>query len=225
MISPLLSNLFLHYVFDLWVERHWPGIRFERYADDIVCHCASERETHRLKALLERRFQDCGLRLHPKKTKIVYCKGGYRKGNYPNVAFDFLGYTFRPRWIQTSSGQQGLYFMAAISAKSAKRIRQAINSWPWRHWRHKELSDIQKYSRNRLQGWLNYYSLFGTSIIRNVLFHLDKRLSRWAKAKYKKLSSITQAARRVVSLRHRNPMAFPHWRNGTGNPGWARRAV
>lgn len=127
VISPLLSNLFLHYVFDVWVERHWGGIQFERYADDIVCHCASEREVNRLRACLEQRFVDCGLQLHPKKTKIVYCKGGYQTGNYPNVAFDFLGYTFRPRWIQTRDGRQGLYFMAAISTANAKKLRGAIN--------------------------------------------------------------------------------------------------
>lgn len=211
VISPLLANLFLHYVFDVWVEKHWGGIQFERYADDIVCHCSSKREAKLLMQLLENRFTQCGLQLHPEKTKIVYCKGGFNRGEYEHVAFDFLGYTFRPRWIETRRGRQGLYFLAAISQKSAKRIRQEINSWPWKYWRQKELADIRSYSENRLRGWMAYYGLFGTSIIRNVLFHFDKRLSRWGKAKYKKLRTLMQAARRVNRLRQESPCWFPHW--------------
>ncbi len=53
VVSPLLANLYLHYAFDVWVEKNWKGIQFERYADDIVCHCVSEREALELKALLE----------------------------------------------------------------------------------------------------------------------------------------------------------------------------
>ncbi len=211
VISPLLANLFLHYVFDIWVEKHWGGIQFERYADDIVCHCSSEKEAKRLMQLLESRFTQCGLQLHPEKSKIVYCKGGYRRGEYEHIAFDFLGYTFRPRWIKTRQGKQGLYFLVAISQKSAKRIRQEINSWPWKYWCQKELVDIQSYSRNRLRGWMLYYGLFGSSIIRNVLFHFDKRLSRWGMAKYKKLKTLMQAARRINGLKQREPDWFPHW--------------
>lgn len=211
VISPLLANLFLHYVFDVWVEKHWGGIQFERYADDIICHCSSEYQAKRLLQLLAGRFTQCGLQLHPEKTKIVYCKGGFNRGAHHSVAFDFLGYTFKPRWIKTRAGRQGLYFLAAVSQKSAKRIRQEINSWPWKYWCQKELADIHSYSNNRLRGWMNYYSVFGASIIRNVLFHFDKRLSRWGKAKYKKLKTLMQAARRVNLIRKENPRWFPHW--------------
>ena len=211
VISPLLANLFLHYVFDVWVEKNWQRVQFERYADDIVCHCVSEREAKELKALLNDRFNQCGLTLHPAKTKIAYCKGGWNRGHYETVSFDFLGYTFRPRWIKTRRGQQGLYFLAAVSQKSAKRIRQEINRWPWKYWRQKELTDIRQYCQHRLKGWMTYYGLFGKSIIRNVLFHFDKRLSRWAKAKYKLLKTLIQAARRINRARRMNPSWFPHW--------------
>jgi len=211
VISPLLANLFLHYVFDLWVEKNWQGIQFERYADDIVCHCVSEREAKELKALLNDRFNQCGLTLHPYKTKIAYCKGGWNKARYDTVSFDFLGYTFKPHWIKTKRGQQGLYFIAAVSQKSAKRIRQEINRWPWKYWRQKELVDIERYCQKRLRSWLTYYGLFCKSIIRNVLFHFDKRLSRWAKAKYKLLKTLMQAARRINRARRMNPSRFPHW--------------
>jgi RNA-directed DNA polymerase len=211
VVSPLLANLYLHYAFDVWVEKNWKGIQFERYADDIVCHCVSEREALGLKAILNVRFNECGLQLHPAKTKIVFCKGGRNKGDYKTVSFDFLGYTFGPRWIKTKQGQQGLYFLAVVSQKSAKRIRQEINSWPWKYWRQKEMVEIQVYCRSRLRGWMTYYGLFGKSIIRNVLFHFDKRLSRWAKAKYKQLKTLMQAARRINRARRMNPSWFPHW--------------
>ena len=97
VISPLLANLFLHYAFDMWMARNHPGIPFERYADDAICHCRSEEEARTLRASLEERFAECGLTLHPEKTKIVYCKDDDRRGTYPDQKFDFLGYTFRPR--------------------------------------------------------------------------------------------------------------------------------
>src|ERR1700752_5127745 len=74
VISPLLCNLFLNYAFDQWMVEHHPTIPFERFADDILCHCGSEAQAKILKESLERRFAACGLELHPTKTKIVYCK-------------------------------------------------------------------------------------------------------------------------------------------------------
>jgi hypothetical protein len=96
--QPLLANLFLHYVFDVWLKRAMPGIPFERYADDIVCHCRTEREALALRQVLDTRFSECGLMLHPEKTKLVYCKDTNRKRGYGVIQFDFLGYTFRPRF-------------------------------------------------------------------------------------------------------------------------------
>ena len=97
VISPLLANLFLHYVFDRWMTKHHPEIPFERYADDAVCHCSSELQAQKLQAELEQRFAQCGLMLHPGKTQIVYCKDNQRRGSHSNQKFDYLGYTFRPR--------------------------------------------------------------------------------------------------------------------------------
>lgn len=211
VISPLLANLFLHYVFDTWVERSWSGIQFERYADDIVCHCRTEYEAEQLKERLEKRFGECGLTLHPEKTKIVYCKSRYHRGDYKNITFDFLGYRFRPKWIKTRKGQSNLYFIAEISPTSAKEIRAKINAWPWSRWSQQELKDIRKFAYSRLNGWLHFYSTFGASSIRNVLFHFDKRLSRWAKKKYKRVKSIIQAAKRVERARKNYRNLFPHW--------------
>jgi RNA-directed DNA polymerase len=123
VISPLLANLFLHYVFDVWVEKHWQGIQFVRYADDIpstssghrICHCRSEQEAQQLQTLLTQRFNECGLALHPVKTKIVYCKSWKNTADYDQISFDFLGFTFRPRLRKLKSGILLVCFLPAIS--------------------------------------------------------------------------------------------------------------
>jgi group II intron reverse transcriptase/maturase len=95
VVSPLLANLFLHYAFDTWMARSFPRIPFERYADDAICHCKSAEEAQALWGVLADRFAGCKLVLHPEKTKIVYCKDANRRGDFPNQAFDFLGFSFR----------------------------------------------------------------------------------------------------------------------------------
>ena len=76
VISPLLANLYLHYAFDVWMKRYYPAVPFERYADDIVCHCRSKEEAEALLNDLRERLAECKLQLHPGKTKLVYCKDG-----------------------------------------------------------------------------------------------------------------------------------------------------
>ncbi len=73
VISPLLANLFLHYAFDAWMARKYPHIPFERYADDIVCHCKSAEAAQALRRALRHRFEACRLELHPEKKMFVYC--------------------------------------------------------------------------------------------------------------------------------------------------------
>src|SRR5258706_6694020 len=100
VISPILANIFLHYAFDLWMVRTHPDLPWCRYADDGLVHCHNEQEAQALKAELQTRLAECRLEMHPTKTKIVYCKDKKRKGVYPNVKFDFLGYCFRPRLVK-----------------------------------------------------------------------------------------------------------------------------
>jgi RNA-directed DNA polymerase len=118
VISPILSNLFLHYAFDLWMGRTHPDIPWCRYADDGLVHCRTEQEAQVLMADLQARLAACGLEMHPTKTKIVYCKDSNRKGNYPNVSFDFLGYCFRPRRAEMRGPNK---CSATFSRRSASR--------------------------------------------------------------------------------------------------------
>ena len=126
LLSPLLANLFLHYAFDKWMQRIHPDNPFERYADDAIVHCRSEAEAHRMKEEIEQRLAECGLTMHPDKTKIVYCRDQQRQGSYPQVQFDFLGYSFQPRQAKAKRGNLFVGFLPAISAKAAKTIRGTI---------------------------------------------------------------------------------------------------
>jgi RNA-directed DNA polymerase len=212
VISPLLANLYLHYAFDLWMKIHWPGTEFERYADDIICHCNSEVEARCLKQELSVRFESCGLALHPDKTKIVYCKSSYFKQTYPEISFDFLGFTFRPRLTRSFRGNRMVGFTPAISRKSANRIREAISLWELPRKQDLCLSDLSKMIRSRVQGWINYYGKFGIGELRRVLFHLDEHIIRWAQRKYKRLGRRARAIKWLRFVRKTCPTQFAHWR-------------
>lgn len=212
VVSPLLANLFLHYVFDIWIEQYWSGIQFERYADDIICHCRSEEEAKTLKAVIKQRFSECGLTLHPEKTKIVYCKSSSNRLDYPVVSFDFLGYTFKPRLAKDRRGVFFVTFTPAISSKSVKDIKADIRSWPVFRDSSSTIMDIARFSRARILGWLNYYGKYRKSEFHRVLFYLDEELTRWARKKYKRLKkSKRKAVRWVNGVRQREPKLFIHW--------------
>ena len=80
VVSPILANLFLHYAFDAWMARTFPTIPFERYVDDVVVHCVSERQARYVLAAIGERMRQVGLTLHPEKTRIVYCQDDNRRG-------------------------------------------------------------------------------------------------------------------------------------------------
>ncbi|MCK5255277.1 MAG: group II intron reverse transcriptase/maturase, partial [Deltaproteobacteria bacterium] len=155
VISPLLSNLFLHYAYDEWMRRNNPNIPFERYADDIIVHCRSEKQARWIKSEVEKRLLQCRLELHPEKTKIVYCKSGKRNENYPNERFDFLGYTFRPRQARSREGKYFLGFVPAVSDKAAKGMRQEMRSWKFHLRSDLSIEDLSRFCNSILRGWIN----------------------------------------------------------------------
>ena len=126
-ISPLLANLFMHYAFDRWMDREYPGCPFERYADDIVVHCDTEEQARQLQAALTERLGALGLELHPGKTKIVYCQDTKRRGEAEHTSFDFLGYTFRARLVR---GRRGFFVSFAPAMSSTAARRKAVRSGP-----------------------------------------------------------------------------------------------
>jgi hypothetical protein len=156
VISPLLANLFLHYAFDLWMRRKWKHLPFERYADDIIVHCRAKWEAELVRVGISARLKECGLELHPEKTKIVYCKDANRQGSHPNEKFDFLGYTFRPRAAVNRKGQLFCSFSPAISKKAVKKISDEIRSWQLHRRTASSIDDLAKMLNPKLRGWFNY---------------------------------------------------------------------
>jgi len=212
VISPLLANLCLHYAFDRWMTEHHPDVPFERYADDIICHCVSEAQACALKGALEQRFMQCHLELHPHKTKIVYCKDANRPGNYPEQRFDFLGYTFRPRSSKNAAGRMFVSFAPAVSEKATKAIRQRMRRWRLHQRNDLALEEIARWTRPMLQGWVNYYGRFHASALRRALRTLDDFLVRWAQRKYKRLRAHkAQAWQWLWRVYARQPNLFAHW--------------
>lgn len=153
VISPSLANLFLHYAFDMWMCRNFPNIPFERYADDAICHCRTEDQAMALQKTLDARFTDCGLTLHPDKTKIVYCRDESRRGTHPVYKFDFLGYTFRPRLVSKKAGGMGVSFGPAASPTALKAIRGTIRSWSLHLRSDKALDDLARMFNSYIRSW------------------------------------------------------------------------
>jgi hypothetical protein len=139
----------------MWMRRNHPGVPFERYADDAICHCRSERQARVLCASLEKRFAGCRLTLHPEKTKIVYCKDEDRRRDYPHQRFDFFGYTFRPRLSRRWRGTFGVLFSPAASDKALKTIRQTVRSWALHERSDRWLDDLARMFNAHIRGWIN----------------------------------------------------------------------
>jgi RNA-directed DNA polymerase len=220
VISPLLANLFLHYAFDAWMQRNYPQIPFERYADDSVCHCRSQAQAEHLREALERRFAECGLTLHPEKTRIVYCRDDDRRGNYPETQFEFLGYTFRARRSKNRWGKFFINFSPAISRKAAKAIRQEVRGWRLHLRSDKALEDLARMFNATIRGWIQYYSAFYKSALYGVLRHIDRKLVYWAMRKFKRLRGHKRRAEQWLRrVARRQPSLFAHWRLLYGRAG------
>lgn len=215
VISPVLANLFLHYVFDKWMERNYPQHPFCRYADDGITHCRTEAEAKLLLKSLDVRFKECGLELHPEKTKIVYCKDDDRRGEYSDISFDFLSYTFRPRRSKNRWGKIFVNFLPGVSNKAGKAMRQ--KAWKWKmHLRSdKSLEDLSRMFSPVIRGWINYYGKFYKSALYQTLRHLNRTLVRWAMRKFKKLKGHRRRAEYWLgNVAKRQPQLFPHWQLG-----------
>ena len=212
VISPVLANLFLHYAFDKWMTIYHPSNPFARYADDAVIHCETEDEAKKLLESLNKRMNECKLELHPTKTRIVYCKDADRKENHENIAFDFLGYTFRPRLSMNRWGKSFVNFTPAISNKSKKLIRQKVRDWKLQLKAEKELIDLSKMFNSVIQGWINYYGKFYKSEMYFSLRHINKALIMWARRKYKRLARHKKKAEHFLGrIAKQNPKLFKHW--------------
>ena len=224
-ISPLLANLFLHYAFDVWMEKRFSDVAFERYCDDAVVHCKTEKQAQFVRDLIAERLAQCGLELHPDKTRIVYCKDESRRATYANERFDFLGYTFRARRAKNKFGEYFVNFLPAVSNDALKEMGRELRSWRINRRSDKALDELAQTVNIVVQGWINYYGRFYRTGLHPLLSRINEYLVRWAKGKYKRLHGHWRRAKQwLVRVARREPKLFAHWRLGVLPKGWAMGA-
>jgi RNA-directed DNA polymerase len=210
-ISPLLANLFMHYAFDRWMGREFPGCPFERYADDVVVHCDTEEQAQHLRAVIAGRLEPLGLELHPEKTKVVYCRDGHRRGEAEHTSFDYLGYTFRARLAR---GKRGFFvnFSPAMSGKAKKAKGVQIRAWHLKRRSGTDLSGLAEDINPQVRGWINYYGAFYRSELVFLAKRIDEHIVRWAMQKFKRLRNRPDKAWAwLQGVRRREPKLFVHW--------------
>lgn len=214
VVSPLIANIFLHLAFDDWMQKQFPCIHFERYADDIVVHCRSQKQLKMIKGKIEARLAKCKLELCREKTKIVYCKDSNRKGDYPGQSFDFLGFTFRPRSARDKQGRFFVSFSPAVSSKALKTMRKKIKEHPLiNQLFNLDIREVAAAINPILQGWINYYARFRKSAMSPIYDYLNEKLMRWARRKYKHLiRRKTRSSEWLKRLYREQPALFVHWR-------------
>jgi RNA-directed DNA polymerase len=214
-ISPVLANIFLHYALDLWLVREFSDVPFERYADDEILHCKTEAQARTVRGAIIERLAEVGLELNLDKTRVVYCKDSNRPGSYEHEAFDFLGYTFRPRLAQNKAGVKFVSFLPAVADDAAKEMRRTIKRWRLHLWSGLTLADIARAINLTVRGWINYYGRFYRAELIRSLMRINNYLVRWAMRKYKRLRGHPKRTWRfLMAIAHREPGLFAHWKIG-----------
>ncbi len=227
-ISPVLANLFLHYGFDTWMTREFPGIRFERFADDAVIHCASERQARLVQAAVARRLADVGLELHPGKTRIVYCQDSNRRGTYENTSFTFLSYTFRPR--RAFNNKRNVRFTSFLPGASRDKqtgFSRRVHAWRLHRRTDLTIAELANGRKNEdgtplspginpvLAGWFSYFTAFYPTAVDPLRQRIDRHLVRWVRRKYKRCKTSNQARTWLDGVRQRAPDLFAHWQKAS----------
>lgn len=213
VISPLLSNLYLHHAFDTWLQEVYPHLKFERYADDIVIHCRTEEEAIKLQEALKARLHAYALELHPTKTKIVYCKNYLRQGKGENRSFTFLGFSLQPKMIKSKISGKFLGFRAVVSQNSKQSVRDAIKAII----KPRNLkSDLEQFAialNSRVRGWINYYYKVDKMGLSNELRYADVLLTKWIRNKYR-IRGKRAAIKKLIAIHAEKPKLFVHWQFG-----------
>ena len=210
-VSPVLVNLFMHYAFDLWMARNYPDCPFERYADDGVVHCKSRRQAEYVLAAITARMKEVGLRLHPDKTRIVYCKDSNRRGKHEHTSFTFLGYTFRPRKARRKDGAMFTSFLPAISPEALKAKSARLRELRIHRHTNLTLEDLARWLNPIVAGWMRYYGRYYRSALYPLLRRVNVYVRRWAGKKYKRLRTYKRFKQWWVRLLKREPCLFAHW--------------
>ncbi len=210
-VSPVGANLFLHYALDAWMERSFPSVPFERYVDDAVVHCVTWRQAQQVHQALADRLAQVGLRLHPDKTRIVYCPTTRRRQEFPVRSFDFLGYTFRARRAQDRRGKMFTSFLPAISPSALKRLGAQVRSWRLHLRTGHTLTDLARRINPIVRGWMQYYGAFYRTAMYPLLKRINAYLVRWLRKKYKRLRTFKKAKAAWRRVTKQYPYLMAHW--------------
>ncbi|WIV57993.1 group II intron reverse transcriptase/maturase [Amycolatopsis nalaikhensis] len=210
-VSPVLANLFLHYAFDAWMARTFPAISFERYVDDAVVHCTSRVQAEHVARAIGVRMEQVGLRLHPGKTRIVYCQDGKRRGVHDHTGFAFLGFTFRQRCAKDRQGKRFSAFLPAVSKAALKRLSSQVRSWRLHTRTTLTFAQLARWVNPVVRGWMQYYGAYYRSALHRLLTRVNTYLVRWIRKKYRRLRGMKSAVRCWRGIVERHPRMFAHW--------------
>jgi RNA-directed DNA polymerase len=206
VVSPLLANLYLHVAFDEWMRRYHPEKPFERYADDVVVHCKTEKQSQFMLVQIRQRMKACHLELHPVKTQIVNLRGRSEK-RYPRK-YDFLGFTIKA-CMQTIKGRGMLLPGTFVSIKARTAMLRKFRDLSIHKWR-RPFEEVALRLNPVIRGLLNYYHGLRGEPIRAVWNQLNHRLLKWVKWErglYK------MAAVRWLKHQYKSsPGLFAHWK-------------
>ena len=210
-VSPVLANLFLHYAFDAWMTRTFPAVQFERYADDVIAHCATKEQAERLLEAIGNRMAEVGLQLNPAKTRIVYCKDGRRRLDHEHTSFTFLGFTFRARGARTRNGVNFTGFLPAVSKDALNKMSREVRHWRLHLLTGHTLADLARQINPIVRGWIRYYGAFYRTALDRLLRRINAYLVRWLRRKYQRLRPAKKALACWQRITRQQPGLFAHW--------------
>ena len=211
-VSPVLANLFMHYAFDKWMAREFPGCPYERYADDAVVHCVTKAQADQVLAAIAQRMEEVGLRLHPDKTRIVYCQDGKRRGDHEHTSFTFLGYAFRARKARSKDGRYFTSFLPAMSPDALKAKGDRLRELRVHRRTDLTLAGLARWLNPIVTGWMTYYGRFYRSAMEPLLQRVSYYVRRWAAKKYIRLRALKRFRAWWEGLIDRQPGLFAQWR-------------
>jgi RNA-directed DNA polymerase len=212
VVSPVLANLFLHYAFDLWLSRNFPDVQFERYADDAVVHCDSERRAREVLKAIEDRMAEVGLQLHPTKTQIVYCGKDKRRGSVVATRFTFLGFTFQRRPARDKNGEIFTSFLPAVSKDALKKMSAEVRSWRLHMHIGYTFTEFARWINPIVRGWMQYYGAFYRTELYPLLRRINYYLMRWVRKKFRRLKTFKKFHKRWKQITTAYPLYFAHWK-------------
>lgn len=210
VISPLLANVFMHFVLDKWMEKNYPKVPFERYCDDVIVHCKSEQQAVNIKANLTARLQACKLNISEEKTRIVFCKNqtNRRAKTDNHSSFDFLGYTFKPKLVPTKKGIL-LLTLPSMSQKSKNGVMEKLREMKI-YKRKDSVQDLARDLNSKMRGWMAYYGAFNKWGMGTIWWNVSRILVKWVSRNRK--WNKKKAVKWLKKIYQDHPGMFAHWK-------------